>query len=101
MAQGMAIALHELATNAAKYGAFSVATGRVEVRWSRTPEGELLLSWAEHGGPEVEQPVGHGFGTALIRQTTRQQLQGTVDVHWRPGGLVCEFRIPFPPSGAA
>jgi PAS domain S-box-containing protein len=101
MAQGMAIALHELATNAAKYGAFSTDAGRVEVKWSRTPEGELLLSWSEHGGPVVELPIGHGFGTALIEQTARRQLQGAVDVHWRPGGLACEFRIPYPLSGAA
>ncbi len=76
MAQGMAIALHELATNAAKYGAFSTDAGRVEVEWSRTPQGELLLSWTEHGGPRVEPRVEPGFGTALIEQTTRQQLQG-------------------------
>ncbi|MDB5460034.1 MAG: hypothetical protein JWO72_1775 [Caulobacteraceae bacterium] len=101
MAQGMAIALHELATNAAKYGAFSTDAGRVEVKWSRTPEGELLLSWSEHGGPAVELPIDHGFGTALIEQTARRQLQGAVDVHWRPGGLACEFRIPCPQSGAA
>jgi len=97
MAQGIAIALHELATNAAKYGAFSTDAGRVEVEWSRTPDGELRLSWREHGGPVVEPPSDHGFGTALIEQTTRHQLQGAVDIHWRPGGLACEFRIPFPP----
>jgi two-component sensor histidine kinase len=94
MAQGVAVALHELATNAAKYGAFSTETGRVEVRWIRSPEGELLLSWTEYGGPVVEPPVEHGFGTSLIEQTTREQLQGTVDIHWGPSGLACEFRIP-------
>jgi PAS domain S-box-containing protein len=96
MAQAMAIALHELATNAAKYGAFSTDAGRVEVKWSRTPEGELLLSWSEHGGPAVEPPIGRGFGTSLIEQTARRQLRGDVDVQWRPAGLACEFRIPFP-----
>jgi PAS domain S-box-containing protein len=96
MAQAMAIALHELATNAAKYGAFSTDAGRVEVKWSRTAEGELLLSWSEHGGPTVEPPIGRGFGTSLIEQTARRQLRGDVDVHWRPAGLACEFRIPYP-----
>jgi PAS domain S-box-containing protein len=101
MAQGLAIALHELATNAAKYGAFSTDAGRVEVRWIRTPGGELRLSWSEHGGPMVERPVDKGFGTALIEQTARQQLQGVVDIHWRPGGLACEFRIPIPQPKSA
>ena len=96
MAQAIAIALHELATNAAKYGAFSTDTGRVEVNWSLTPEGELLLSWTEHGGPTVAPPIGQGFGTALIEQSARRQLRGEVDVRWRPGGLACEFRIPYP-----
>jgi PAS domain S-box-containing protein len=100
MAQAMAIALHELATNAAKYGAFSTDAGRVEVTWSRTPESELLLSWREHGGPPVQPPIGHGFGTALIEQSARRQLHGVVDVQWRPTGLACEFRIPFPESSA-
>jgi PAS domain S-box-containing protein len=101
MAQAIAIALHELATNAAKYGAFSTDAGRVEVKWSRSPEGELLLSWSEHGGPTVEPPIGQGFGTTLIEQTARRQLRGDVDVHWRPAGLACEFRIPYPMSPAA
>ena len=100
MAQAIAIALHELATNAAKYGAFSTEAGRVEVTWSRTPESELLLSWSEHGGPPVQPPIGHGFGTALIEQSARRQLHGVVDVQWRPTGLACEFRIPFPDSSA-
>jgi PAS domain S-box-containing protein len=101
MAQAMAIALHELATNAAKYGAFSTDAGRVEVKWSRTPEGELLLSWSEHGGPPVERPMGgHGFGMTLIEQTARRQLHGDVDVHWRPAGLACELRVPDPMSPA-
>ncbi|MGH6909572.1 MAG: HWE histidine kinase domain-containing protein, partial [Phenylobacterium sp.] len=98
MAQAMAIALHELATNAAKYGAFSTETGRVEVKWRLKPEGELLLSWSEYGGPRVQPPAGHGFGTALIEQSARRQLRGEVDVHWLPTGLTCEFRVPCPPS---
>jgi PAS domain S-box-containing protein len=100
-AQAIAIALHELATNAAKYGAFSTDAGRVEVTWRRTPEGELLLSWSEYGGPKVKRPVGHGFGTMLIEQTARRQLRGQVDVHWNPAGFACEFRIPYPQPEAA
>ncbi len=95
MAQGLAIALHELATNAAKYGAFSTDAGWVEVEWSRG-QSDLRLSWIECGGPMVELPVEQGFGTTLIEQTVRQELQGQVDIDWRAGGLVCEFRIPFP-----
>jgi PAS domain S-box-containing protein len=96
MAQGLGVALHELATNAAKYGAFSTDAGQVEVKWSRTLDGELLLSWSEHGGPAVEPPVDRGFGMALIEQTAQQQLQGTVDIVWRRVGLLCELRIPHP-----
>jgi PAS domain S-box-containing protein len=65
-AQAIAIALHELATNAAKYGSLSAADGRVEIAWSRTADGQLSLRWIEFGGPTVTPPTHRGFGTRVM-----------------------------------
>jgi PAS domain S-box-containing protein len=94
MAQAMAMALHELATNAAKYGAFSTDLGRVEVAWFRTPDAGLLLRWTEIGGPPADPPKGRGLGMKLIEEAAVRQLGGELHLDWRPSGLVCEFRIP-------
>ena len=94
MAQAMAMALHELATNAAKYGAFSTDLGRVEVAWFRTPDAGLLLRWTEIGGPPAGPPKGRGFGMKLIEEAAVRQLDGELHLDWRPSGLVCEFKIP-------
>jgi two-component sensor histidine kinase len=87
------MALHELATNAAKYGALSVPGGRVAVEWSWSADGRLTLRWAETGGPAVRKPSRQGFGSELIELLTRQ-LGGETNFHWRPQGLVCELNIP-------
>ena len=65
-AQAIAISLHELATNAAKYGSLSAADGRVEIAWSRTADGRLSLRWIESGGPTVTPPTHRGFGTRIM-----------------------------------
>ncbi|HEX3218939.1 MAG TPA: sensor histidine kinase, partial [Candidatus Limnocylindria bacterium] len=80
-AQPVAMAIHELATNAAKYGALSVPGGRVAISWSRDPkEGGLVLVWRERGGPPVTAPPERrGFGTSLIQSTVVRQLQGSLD----------------------
>lgn len=82
-----ALLMHELATNAAKYGAWSTAEGRVHVQWARE-DGELRLSWTESGGPAIEQPVRQeGFGSLLARQTA-VSLQGSIAREWRSDGVV-------------
>jgi two-component sensor histidine kinase len=97
------MALHELATNAAKYGALSTPEGRVAVRWrrERTAEeggGTLRIEWVEEGGPPVRPAAGAGrrpgFGTRLIEGAIRRQLGGTVTLDWAPEGLRCTLAIP-------
>lgn len=87
-AQMTALAVHELCTNASKYGALSVPEGRVGVRWTR--EGaSVRLVWTETGGPPVTPPVRRGFGTTLIEQAASGQARGGAALDYRPEGLVC------------
>lgn len=76
LAQAIAVALHELATNAAKYGALSVATGRVRVEWSCARDGRLVLRWTEAGGPPVNPPTRRGFGTHVMDAMIRGNVGG-------------------------
>ena len=92
-AQSIAVALHELATNAAKYGALSSPGGNVEVKWN-TANNRLAICWIETGGPPVKAPSRKGFGTRVVDQMIRLQLKGDVRFEWRSGGLVCEINIP-------
>jgi PAS domain S-box-containing protein len=92
-AQTVALALHELATNAAKYGALSEAAGRVRLAWELRP-GSLELNWCESGGPPVEPPAVMGYGTRVIGATIERQLGGTATFNWRREGLECVFSIP-------
>jgi two-component sensor histidine kinase len=94
VAQALAVALHELATNAAKYGALSVPEGRIHVVWSRAANGELNLRWAEAGGPSVQPPTRRGFGMRVMNGVVRAQLKGEMHLDWRPEGLVCEITLP-------
>jgi two-component sensor histidine kinase len=71
VAQAIAVALHELATNAAKYGALSEATGQVRVDWSHGADGQLVLHWTELGGPSVNTPTRKGFGTHMMEAMIR------------------------------
>ena len=82
-AQTIAISLHELATNAAKYGSLSAADGRVEIVWSRTADGRLGLRWIEAGGPTVTPPTHRGFGTRVMENIIAGQLRGEVHFDWR------------------
>jgi two-component sensor histidine kinase/DNA-binding response OmpR family regulator len=91
-AQTVAVALHELATNAAKYGALSRDTGRVDVRWSLA-DGLLTLVWTETGGPLVEPPKSRGFGTKIITATFGRG-EGQARFDWRPEGLQCTIVLP-------
>lgn len=92
-AQALAVVLHELATNAAKYGSLSVAEGRVEVDWSRAADGGLVLRWTETGGPPVRPPRRTGFGTRVMESMVRGQA-GDIRFDWRPEGLACAITLP-------
>lgn len=91
----LALLLHELATNAAKYGALSVASGRIAVVW--TVEDKVLsLSWTERGGPPTDGTAhGDGFGTWLVDSTVKGQLQGQIARRWDAGGLIILMTVPL------
>ena len=91
-AQAIAIVLHELATNAAKYGALSGVEGQVTLDWSQAADGLLTLHWTEKGGPPVKAPTRHGFGGRVIERMIGD-LKGKVHFDWRPEGIVCEIII--------
>jgi PAS domain S-box-containing protein len=93
-AQTTAISLHELATNAAKYGSLSAAGGHVEISWSLTADGRLSLRWIESGGPTATPPTHRGFGTRIIENMIGQ-LRGEVRFDWRDQGLTCEIALPL------
>src|SRR5215472_3744735 len=97
-AQAMAMVLHELATNAAKYGALSNHTGRVSVRWFWLPNGipqqQLAIEWQETNGPPVSAPSASGYGTSIIRELLPYELGGTVDLSFAAGGVQCRLAIP-------
>jgi PAS domain S-box-containing protein len=93
-AQTIAISLHELATNAAKYGSLSAADGRVEIAWSRGADRRLSLRWIEFGGPTVSPPTHRGFGTRVMENIVGQ-LGGEVHFDWRDQGLTCEIALPL------
>ena len=93
-AQSLALALHELVTNALKHGALSVPTGRLSLAWELGPE-TLVIRWAEAGGPQPpQQPIRRGFGTKVIAAGIEQQLCGSALFEWRPEGLRCTLTIP-------
>jgi PAS domain S-box-containing protein len=90
-AQAVAVILHELATNAAKYGSLSAPKGIVDITWSRTTDGQLILHWTEIDGPPAKKPTREGFGTSVIERMIREQLKGQMHLDWRSEGLVCEI----------
>ena len=100
VAQSLAMALHELATNAAKYGALSSPKGDIQIEW-RLENGDLVIVWTERNGPPVVPPSRTGLGTQVIARTIGQQLDGTVRYDWRPEGLVCDIVIPAQQLAAA
>ena len=93
-AQDLVLALHELATNAAKHGALSAPEGSVALD-ARVAGGELVLSWREAGGPPVAEPTDRGFGTTLLERIVAHQHKGRVQLDWRPVGLACTIRLPL------
>jgi two-component sensor histidine kinase len=96
--QALAKVLHELATNAAKYGALSIPGGHVSVGWNRKPNGQaatLILEWRETGGPPVASTVQSGYGTDLIRSLIPHELGGTVDLTFVGDGACCRIEFPL------
>lgn len=96
-AQSLSLAIHELATNALKYGALSAPGGRLHVAWQvDAAAGLLQVAWVERGGPELAgPPARRGFGSRVIVATVRDQLGGELDAQWRPEGLDVAMRLPL------
>ena len=92
-AQGLALAVHELATNAAKHGALSSPNGKITLDWQLRGD-SLTLNWAENGGPVIAEPSSRSFGLKVIVASIEQQLSGKTAFDWDPEGLRCEFSIP-------
>lgn len=86
------LAIHELATNAAKYGALSVAQGKVSISWSyEEPRGRLRFKWAERDGPTVLLPERRGFGSRLVERLLAAELNGLSTISYNPTGVICEI----------
>jgi two-component sensor histidine kinase len=93
-AQTLALALHELVTNSAKYGALSALSGRLSIGWEA--QGDfLLLTWEESGGPLVHKPTSRGFGTRSVIASVESQLGGQALFDWRSEGLICRLQVPL------
>jgi len=92
--QPVSLLIHELATNALKYGALSVEGGTVAVNWTILPDQTLELRWIEIGGPPVSEPATMGFGSTLVTEVITRQLQGVVDVRWPKEGLRLVATLP-------
>jgi PAS domain S-box-containing protein len=97
----LALVFHELATNAVKYGALSVETGRVNISWTHEPDADRLkLNWIESRGPKVVAPIRSGFGSRLIERALRGELHGSADMQFDQTGLACRLEaiLPKPPE---
>ena len=97
----LSLALHELATNASKYGALSRAEGRLAIEWRAIggEDGRFLMFWTERGGPRVEPPQRKGFGRRVVEQMVAQSLGGDVDLRFEPEGLVWRLEAPLKSLG--
>ncbi|HEX8571673.1 MAG TPA: PAS domain S-box protein [Allosphingosinicella sp.] len=98
LAVTLALALHELCTNAVKYGALSVPGGRVSIAWECKPD-RLALRWRESGGPPVAEPRRRGFGTRMIERALASETGGRARLEFRRAGVVCEIEAALPPHG--
>ena len=99
VALALSIAFNELATNAAKYGALSNVAGSVLVEWKTitAPEGKrIILRWTETDGPPVSPPSHYGFGSSMIERGLALELDGKIDLDYKPGGVVCTMNFPAP-----
>jgi PAS domain S-box-containing protein len=99
--QTISMVLHELTTNAAKYGALSTAAGQVSVIWTISSCGRLQLEWSERGGPPPPPSPRQGYGTSVIRNLIPHQLDGAVDLSFSGEGVRCRLEIPLSPASCA
>ena len=99
-AQTLALALHELVTNSAKYGALSTLSGRLSIKWE-TEADVLRMVWEEKNGPVVEKPASRGFGTRSVIASIESQLGGQAEFDWRSEGLICRLSVPLMQNAAA
>lgn len=91
-AQGVAMAVHELATNAVKHGALSTPAGRVAVSWTEASgAAPAVIVWRESGGPEVRKPTHRGLGMSVLERALRGSAGGRTQIEWAPEGLICEL----------
>jgi two-component sensor histidine kinase len=97
MALAISMILHELVTNAMKYGALSRPEGRIFVRWSveNRPDPWVHFSWREQGVTEVAPPSRQGFGSKLVEASARHELGGKVEINYDADGIRCEFEFPL------
>ena len=91
----LALVMHELVANSAKYGALSVPDGQIEIVWDSDSEKNVVLHWRESGGPPVLPPVRRGFGSLLIERSLKQEIGGSVTQSFEPEGLICHLVIPL------
>jgi two-component sensor histidine kinase len=91
----LGLVLHELGTNARKYGALKVPEGRLSVTWHLTGQ-NLEITWAESGGPTVSPPTRQGLGTLLIERGLKDSLGGEARITFAPKGVTCDMRLPIP-----
>ena len=91
----LALAFHELAINALKYGALSSADGHVDIGWSVASGDRLDITWTEQGGPTVRPPERRGFGSRIVELALPNELGGEVDIDYRPEGLRCRIHAPL------
>lgn len=104
-ALSIALSIHELATNATKYGALSGSDGKIDIHWSLdesaiNDDKAFRLLWRETGGPDVSKPVSQGFGSRLVSRVLSADFNGTVTVEYLPGGIVCSMEAPDPLKNA-
>ena len=93
-AMAMALVVHELVTNSAKYGALSAPSGKLAIGWSKA-DGKMTIIWRESDGPVVVPSNHHGFGTRLLRRAL-QQFGGAIQSRFEPTGLICEMSLILP-----
>ena len=94
----MALVIHEMMTNAAKYGALCDRAGRVTVQWGFTGNDDLEIRWTEEGGPPVKPPMRQGFGTTIVERSVPHDLKGEAELHYKLSGMEARFLLP---SGCA
>jgi two-component sensor histidine kinase len=96
-AMSLSMVIHELCTNATKYGALSASGGRVSIEWTISEDNpkRFILHWKESGGPAVREPSRKSFGSRLIEQALPSQLKGEARLRFDPSGLICEVNIPL------